>query len=74
MVVRQGLREILVCVADGVLAVLEAVSLHDALHVYESVLPDGIQRDRIGVADSGQSAERRILADASEHTGVGDAP
>ena len=74
MVVRQGLREILVCVADGVLAVLEAVALHDALHVYESVLPDGIQGDRIGVANSGQSAERRILAYASERAGVGDAP
>ena len=74
MVVRQGLREILVCVADGILAILEAVSLHDALHVYESVLPDGIQRDRIGVANSGQSAECRILADASERARIGDAP
>ena len=74
MVVRQGLREILVCVADSVLAVLEAVSLHDALDIDEPVLPDGIQRDCIGVADSGQSAERRILAYASERAGVGDAP
>ena len=74
VVVDEGLGQVLVGVADGVPAVPEAVSLDDPLDVEEPVLPDRVEGDGVRVAGTGEAAERRILAEALEYAGVGDAP
>lgn len=74
MVVDEGLGQVLVGVADGIPAVPEAVSLHDALDVDEPVLPDRVEPDGVDMVLSGEPAESGVLPDAPEDAGIDDAP
>ena len=74
MVVDEGLGQVLVCVADRIPAVPEAVALYDSLDVDETVLPDRVEPDGVDMVPAGEPAECRVLPDASEYAGVHDAP
>ena len=74
MVVDEGLGQVLVCVADRIPAVPEAVALHDSLDVDESVLPDRVEPDGVDMVPPGKPAECGVFPDAPEDARVDDAP